>query len=49
MATEENKALLRRFIEIWNTGNVATADGFVSAGLIDDSLPPGLPPGRAGF
>ena len=49
MATEENKALLRRFIEIWNTGNLATADEFVSADLIDHSLPPGLPPGLAGF
>jgi steroid delta-isomerase-like uncharacterized protein len=49
MATEENKALLRRFIEIWNTGNIATADEFVSADLIDHSLPPGLPPGLAGF
>jgi steroid delta-isomerase-like uncharacterized protein len=49
MATEENKALLRRFIEIWNTGNVAMADEFVSADLVDHSLPPGLPPGLAGF
>jgi steroid delta-isomerase-like uncharacterized protein len=49
MATEENKALLRRFIELWNTGNVAAADEFVSADLVDHSLPPGLPPGLAGF
>jgi steroid delta-isomerase-like uncharacterized protein len=49
MATEENKALLRRFIEIWNTGNVAAADEFANAGLVDHSLPPGLPPGLAGF
>jgi steroid delta-isomerase-like uncharacterized protein len=49
MATEENKALLRRFIEIWNTGNVAMADEFVNANLVDHSLPPGLPPGLAGF
>lgn len=49
MATEENKALLRRFIEIWNTGNVTIADEFVSADLVDHSLPPGLPPGLTGF
>lgn len=49
MATEENKALLRRFIEIWNTGDLAMADEFVSAGLMDHSLPPGLPAGLAGF
>jgi steroid delta-isomerase-like uncharacterized protein len=49
MATEEHKALLRRFINIWNTGNTAAADEFVRADLIDHSLPPGLPPGLAGF
>ena len=49
MATQENKALLRRFIAIWNTGDVATADEFVSADLVDHSLPPGLPAGLAGF
>ncbi|HNB51041.1 MAG TPA: ester cyclase [Anaerolineales bacterium] len=49
MATEENKALLRRFIELWNTGKVETADEFVSADLIDHSLPPGLPSGLLGF
>ena len=49
MATEENKALLRRFIEIWNTGNIAMADEFVNTDLVDHSLPPGLPPGLAGF
>lgn len=49
MATEENKALLRRFIELWNTGNVTAADEFVSTALVDHSLPPGLPPGLAGF
>ena len=49
MSAEENKALLRRFIDIWSTGNVATADEFISADLIDHSLPPGLPSGLAGF
>jgi steroid delta-isomerase-like uncharacterized protein len=49
MATEENKALLRRFIELWNTGNVAVADEFVSAELIDHTLLPGLLAGLAGF
>jgi steroid delta-isomerase-like uncharacterized protein len=49
MAIEENKALLRRFIEIWNMGNVDAADEFVSAKLVDHALPPGLPPGLAGF
>lgn len=49
MATEEHKALLRRFIDIWNTGNTAAADEFVCADLVDHSLPPGLPPGLEGF
>jgi steroid delta-isomerase-like uncharacterized protein len=49
MATEENKALLRRFIELWNTGQVTTADEFVNPDLVDHTLLPGLPPGLAGF
>lgn len=49
MTTDLNKALLRRFIEIWNTGDVAAADEFVAPDLLDHTLPPGLPPGLAGF
>src|SRR5919205_2052932 len=49
MATDENKALLRRFIELWSTGNVALADEFVRADLLDHTLLPGLPSGLAGF
>jgi steroid delta-isomerase-like uncharacterized protein len=49
MATEENKALLRRFIELWNTGNIATADEFINPDLNDHTLLPGLPSGLAGF
>jgi steroid delta-isomerase-like uncharacterized protein len=49
MATDENKALLRRFIELWSTGNVALADEFVRADLSDHALLPGLPSGLAGF
>lgn len=49
MSTEINKTLLRRFLEIWSTGNTAAADEFVSPDLIDHTLMPGLPPGLAGF
>jgi steroid delta-isomerase-like uncharacterized protein len=49
MATDENKALLRRFIDLWSTGNVALADEFVRTDLLDHTLLPGLPPGLAGF
>jgi steroid delta-isomerase-like uncharacterized protein len=49
MPAQENKALLRRFIELWSTGNLAAADEFVRADLIDHTLPPDLPPGLAGY
>jgi steroid delta-isomerase-like uncharacterized protein len=49
MPAQENKALLRRFIELWSTGNLTAADEFVRADLIDHTLPPDLPPGLAGF
>src|SRR6185295_4368167 len=49
MPAQENKALLRRFIELWSTGNLPAADEFVRADLIDHTLPPDLPPGLAGF
>ena len=49
MPTQENKALLRRFIELWSTGNLAAADEFVRADLIDHTLPLDLPSGLAGF
>lgn len=49
MPTQENKALLRRFIELWSTGNLTAADEFVRADLIDHTLPPDLPPGLVGF
>lgn len=49
MSTDQHKALLRRFIDLWNTGQTAAADEFVSPDLVDHSLPPGMPPGREGF
>lgn len=49
MSTDQHKALLRRFIDLWNTGQIAAADEFVRQDLIDHSLPPGMPPGLAGF
>jgi hypothetical protein len=33
--TEDNKALVRRFVEeYWNQGNLALADQFVAAGWV---------------
>jgi steroid delta-isomerase-like uncharacterized protein len=49
MSADQYKALLRRFIDLWNTGQTDAADEFVSADLVDHTLPPGLPPGLAGF
>ena len=49
MSADQYKALLRRFIDLWNTGQTDAADEFVRADLVDHSLPPGLPPGLAGF
>jgi steroid delta-isomerase-like uncharacterized protein len=49
MSADQYKALLRRFIDLWNTGQTDAAEEFVRADLIDHSLPPGLPPGLAGF
>lgn len=49
MSADQHKALLRRFIDLWNTGETNTADEFVSPELVDHSLPAGVPPGREGF
>ena len=49
MSLDQHKALLRRFIDLWNSGQTDAADEFVSSNLVDHSLPPGLPPGLAGF
>jgi steroid delta-isomerase-like uncharacterized protein len=49
MSTDQHKALLRRFIDLWNTGHTRAADEFVSPDLVDHSLPPGMPPGLEGF
>ena len=48
MSTEENKALVRRFYEAFNTQNVAALDQFAAADFVDHGLPPGVPPNREG-
>jgi steroid delta-isomerase-like uncharacterized protein len=46
MATEENKALTRRFYEeVFNNKHMAGVDAFVAPHIIDHSLPPGAPGG----
>ncbi len=49
MSTDQHKALLRRFIDLWNTGQTTAAAEFVHPNLVDHSLPPGMPPGLDGF
>ena len=48
MSTEENKALLRRLYEAFNTQNLAAIDQFLAADFVDHGLPPGVPPTREG-
>jgi predicted ester cyclase len=51
MSAEENKALVRRFYEEIDKGNLAAMDELVVEDYIDHSPPPfpGLAPGRAGL
>jgi C-1 hydroxylase len=44
MTIEENKALALRFLEAFNTGNVAAIDELVSPNYVQHS--PGVPPSR---
>lgn len=45
MDTEDNKTLVRRFIEeVFNNRNLAAIDAFLATNLIDHTLPPNLPP-----
>ena len=44
MSAEENKALLRRLYEAFDTQNLAAIDQFFAADFVDHGLPPGVPP-----
>jgi steroid delta-isomerase-like uncharacterized protein len=50
MATEQDKALVRRFVEeIFNQGNMRLADEIVAPDFVEhEQLPPGIPNGREG-
>jgi len=50
MSAQENKALVRRFYEEIDKGNIDILDELVAEDYIDHSPPPfpGLPPGREG-
>jgi steroid delta-isomerase-like uncharacterized protein len=50
MATEQDKALIRRFIEeIFNQGNLSLADEILAPNFVEhEQLPPGIPNDREG-
>jgi steroid delta-isomerase-like uncharacterized protein len=49
MAPEENKAVVRRFVEeVFNNGNLAAVDQFLAAEYHDANALPGQEPGREG-
>jgi len=39
MSLETNKAIARRYIEMWNTGNVTLADEVISSRYVDHAHP----------
>jgi predicted ester cyclase len=50
MSAEENKALVRRFVdEVQSRGNVDAIDEFCSPEFVNHSAPPGLPADREGI
>ena len=49
MSSEENKAVVRRFVEeVFNQGNLAAVDRFLAAEYRDANALPGQEPGREG-
>ncbi|MBM3134581.1 MAG: ester cyclase [Chloroflexi bacterium] len=49
MSTEENKAIVRRWVEeCYNKGNLAVADELIATNYVNHSAPLGQAPGREG-
>ena len=49
MSTEENKTIIRRWIEdAWGKGDLAALSEIAAADLVDHNATPGLPPGAEG-
>jgi len=50
MSVEQNKAIVRRFVEeVPNKGNMAVADELLSPHYVGHNLPPGMPSGPEGL
>lgn len=45
MSIKENKALIRRYLDEFNKGNLNAVNEFLAVDGIDHSVPPGTPPG----
>ena len=43
MAIEANKELVRRYVELWNTANLALADAIVAPAFVDHTHPGRIP------
>jgi steroid delta-isomerase-like uncharacterized protein len=48
MSTEENKAIVRRYVEEWNKRNLAALEIFAPNYVFHGALPPGFSPDLAG-
>ena len=49
MSSEENKAIIRRFLERVSRGDVGAVDDFVTDGVVYHDAPPGLASGIEGY
>jgi len=49
MSVEENKALVRRLFDAWNTGNMDLIDGLVVPDYVDNDALTGQPQGLGGY
>jgi steroid delta-isomerase-like uncharacterized protein len=50
MSAEENKALVRRFVEkAFNRRNLGAIEEYLASGYVEHNAPPGTEPGRAGL
>ena len=49
MSAEEKKALVRRFVEAQDKGDLETLDELLAPDFVDHNLLPGQDPGREGF
>jgi len=49
MSVEENKALVQRLVEVYNTGNLAALGEVLAPEFVYHNAPPGQKPGREGY